>query len=94
MIEIKIREGEIQMHGHAGCSANGQDIVCAAISAMTCNLINSLRDLANEEICTEVASGFTVIAWQKLSDRGKLLIDSWFLGLSDINREYNCIRFI
>ena len=94
MIEIKIREKEIQMRGHACCKKNGQDIVCAAISAMTCNLINSLRNLANEEICTEVASGFMIIAWQKLSDRGKLLIDSWFLGLSDINREYNCIRFI
>lgn len=24
----------------------------------------------------------------------KLLLDSWFLGLTDINREYNCITFL
>lgn len=94
MIEIKIREREIQMRGHAGCSVNGQDIVCAAISALTCSLINSLRDLAMEKIREETGSGMTVIAWQKFTDKGKLLVDSWYLALLDINKEYNCIKFI
>ena len=42
----------------------------------------------------ETGSGMTVIAWQKLTDKGKLLVDSWYLSLLDINREYNCIKFI
>ena len=28
-----------------------------------------------------------------LTDEGKLLVDAWFLGMADIDREYNCIEF-
>lgn len=63
------------------------------VSALTCNLINSLKDLTGDRIRAETASGMTVIEWEDLSDGGKLLVDSWFLGLTDINREYNCIEF-
>lgn len=94
MIEIRVNEHSIRMNGHAGHRINGQDIVCAAISALTCSLINSLRELAGDRISAEVSGGMTVIEWQKLSDKGKLLVDSWFLGLTDINQEYNCIKFI
>lgn len=94
MIKIKIRPEGIRMDGHANCSVNGQDIVCAAVSALTCNLINVLQDLAKEQIRADMDSGMTVIAWQKLSDKGKLLVDAWFLGIAAINQEYNCIEFI
>lgn len=94
MIHVRVHKNGIEMYGHAECSVNGQDIVCAAISALTCSLINSLSDLAMENIRQETGSGMTVIAWQKLTDKGKLLVDSWYLALLDINREYNCIKFI
>lgn len=94
MIKIKIRPEGIRMDGHANCSINGQDIVCAAVSALTCNLINVLHDLAKEQIRADMDSGMTVIAWQKLSDKGKLLVDAWFLGIAAINQEYNCIEFV
>ena len=46
MITIKITDRSIRMNGHA-CqkSPDGIDRVCAAVSALTCNLINSLKDL-------------------------------------------------
>lgn len=94
MIQVKITSTGIRMNGHAGRLINGQDIVCSAISALTCNLINSLEDLTDNRIRAETASGKTIIKWQDLDDRGKLLVDSWFLGLTAINQEYNCIRFI
>lgn len=94
MITIKITDRSIRMNGHAGRkSPDGIDRVCAAVSALTCNLINSLKDLTGDRIRAETASGMTVIEWEDLSDGGKLLVDSWFLGLTDINREYNCIEF-
>lgn len=94
MITIKITDHSICMNGHAGRkSPDGIDWVCAAVSALTCNLINSLKDLTGDRIRAETASGMTVIEWEDLSDGGKLLVDSWFLGLTDINREYNCIEF-
>lgn len=94
MITVKITEHVIQMEGHAGRKINGQDIVCSAISALTCNLINSLTDLTDNRIRAETGNGRTLIEWDFLSKAGKLLVDSWFLGLADINREYNCIVFV
>ena len=44
MISIQITSHGIQMHGHAGRKdSDGIDRACAAVSALTCNLINSLR---------------------------------------------------
>lgn len=94
MIEVKITRDGIQMHGHAGKSIRGQDIVCAAVSALTCNLINSLQELTDNHIRADTSSGMTVIEWEELSELGKLLVDSWLLGLTDINRKYDCIRFV
>lgn len=94
MIEVKITRDGIQMYGHAGRSINGQDIVCAAVSALTCNLINSLQELTDNHIRAETASGNTIIGWDELSEQGKLLVDSWLLGLTDINHEYDCISFV
>ena len=94
MIQVTVESNRIQMHGHADRSVNGQDIVCSAISALTCNLINSLEDLTDNRIRAETASGKTIIEWEHLDNRGQLLVDSWFLGLTAINQEYNCIEFI
>ena len=95
MIIVEISDGSIKMHGHA-CrkGTDGIDRVCAAVSALTCNLINSLEDLTRDSIQVNTASGETVIEWNKLSDKGKLLVDSWFLGLTYINQEYSCIKFL
>ena len=95
MITIKITDHSICMNGHAGRkSPDGIDRVCAAVSALTCNLINSLRDLTEDHILALESSGKAIIEWEQLSEKGKLLVDSWFLGLTDINREYNCITFL
>lgn len=94
MIIVKVREYGICMCGHAGCREDtGVDRACAAVSALTCNLINSLRDLTGDEILSETRSGFSTISWENLTENGKLLVDSWYLGISDINNEYNCIEF-
>ncbi|MDO5600884.1 MAG: ribosomal-processing cysteine protease Prp [Lachnospiraceae bacterium] len=95
MITVKITDHSIWMSGHA-CrkSLDGIDRACAAVSALTCNLINSLRDLTEDHILTLESSGKAIIEWEQLSEKGKLLVDSWFLGLTDINREYNCITFL
>lgn len=94
MIELRIRENGIQMHGHAErAGPDGIDRVCAAVSALTCALINALSDLCGERIRADTGSGKTVVEWEDLSDGGKLLVDAWFLGLVDIDREYNCIEF-
>lgn len=94
MITVKLTEHSIRMDGHACRKVNGQDIVCSAISALTCNLLNSLSDLTDNKIRAENESGRMVIEWEHLTEQGKLLVDSWFLGLANINQEYNCIKFV
>ena len=94
MIEVSISSNGIRMNGHANSSVAGQDIVCAAISALTCNLINSIEELTDNQIRADTDSGKADIKWEQLDGKGQLLVDSWFLGLSAINREYNCIEFI
>lgn len=94
MIDVKVSEHGIHMRGHAGCSRNGADIVCAAVSALTCNLICAIGALTDNQIRADTQSGMAAIEWEKLSDTGKLLVDAWFLGLTEIDREYNCINFV
>jgi hypothetical protein len=94
LIEVKMDLHSIRMNGHAGCSVDGQDIVCSAISALTCNLINSMQALTDNKIRAETDSGSTIIEWQELSEEGKLLVDSWFIGITAVNQEYNCIVFV
>lgn len=94
MIEVCVTDHKISMKGHAGKSQNGQDIVCAAVSALTCNLINSLQELTDDRIRADTGSGRTVIEWRELSESGRLLVDSWFLGISAINQQYNCIKLV
>ena len=94
MIVVKVSPAGIKMQGHACRTVNGPDIVCSAISALTCNLINSLEQLTDNRIRAETASGHTVIEWDDLDEKGKLLVNSWFLGLTSINQKYNCIEFV
>lgn len=94
MIQVSVRENSIEMHGHAGyMGLNGVDRVCSAVSALTCTLINALTDLSGDRIRADTGNGMAVIEWEDLTDGGKLLVDAWFLGLVDIDREYNCIEF-
>lgn len=94
MIQVSVRENGIRMTGHAGrAGPDGIDRVCAAVSALTCALINGLRDLTEDEIWAETDSGMAAVKWGKLSAGGNLLVDNWFLGMIDINRDYNCIEF-
>lgn len=77
--------------GHAGFAKSGKDIVCAAVSILVINTINSMEELANEDmdIVTNEESGFIDCRLKSvLSKEGILLIDSMILGLSGIAKEY------
>lgn len=94
MITVRITDNGIRMDGHAMRHVNGQDIVCSAVSALTCTLIMALRELTANRIRADTDSGMTRIYWGALTDEGKLLVDAWFMGLAAINLQYNCITFL
>ncbi|MCI7181565.1 MAG: ribosomal-processing cysteine protease Prp [Schaedlerella sp.] len=43
MIEVIVHQDGIKISGHAGYAPQGQDIVCAAVSAITQTLIKSIE---------------------------------------------------
>lgn len=93
MIRVYIRTKSIKIVGHANeyHRTNG-NLVCAAVSALTWNLINCLEVLAEDKVNSNVADGNVSIKWEKLSDKGKLLVDSWYQGIIAVKQEYNCIE--
>lgn len=88
MIAIHITTTGLTVDGHAGYAKNGNDIICAAASALTQGLVHSLKSLTNDEISYHVAGGHVDIEYKDLSERGCLLIDSFFIAVSDIQRTY------
>lgn len=77
--------------GHSGFAGSGKDIVCAAVSILVINTINSMEELAGEdmETTTNEETGFINCSFPNdLSGKGKLLMDSMILGLSGVSKQY------
>ena len=88
LIEVKIRENEIAIFGHAGYAEPGKDIVCAGVTALTETLVKSLEDLTEDVIEYEISPGWVDIQFGNLSGQGQLLVDSFFLGLCLIAADF------
>lgn len=88
MIEVKHSKNKIIISGHAGYAPIGQDIVCAAFSAVLQTFVASAEELTQDEIKTQMAAGKAVIEYGDLSKEGKLLLDSFFIGVRGIASGY------
>ena len=77
--------------GHSGYAEAGEDIVCAAISVLVINTINSLDQLAGEKfkLVTNEEEGLIDCRFEKaINDKSVLLLDSMVLGLQEIKKQY------
>lgn len=88
MIEVSVRKDEITVSGHAGYAEQGKDIVCAGVTALVQTLIKSFDDLTEDKIEADVQQGEAHIKYGDLSEAGKLLVDSFFLGVCLIEDEF------
>ena len=80
-----------QCRDHAGSGEYGFDIVCAAISVLTINTINSLESLTKDtfELTQDENIGFIQVVFpHQISDGGRLLMDSYVMGIEMIQSEY------
>ena len=76
--------------GHAGYAEEGQDIICAAVSALIINTVNSLEQLTGDQIQAEESDGFVSFSFMKpVTKEGTLLMDSLVLGLTEIENSYS-----
>ena len=91
---IKTRNGEyigFNCIGHSGYADHGEDIVCAAISVLVINTINSMDQLAGEKIklVTNEEDGLIDCRFEgQINEKSKLLLDSMVLGLREIKKQY------
>ena len=75
--------------GHAGYAKQGQDIVCAAVSALIINTVNSIERFTEDEIEVREEDGFVSFRFKKpVTKQGELLMDSLILGLTEIEKSY------
>lgn len=88
MIEIKVRDHEIAVIGHANYAAYGKDIVCASVSMLLQNLVKSIHDLTDDKIEYDLKAGQAFIKYRDLSEKSKTLIDSFFIGVCSIADVY------
>lgn len=88
MIAVSVRQDGITVTGHAGYAQPGHDIVCAAVSILTQNLIRSIEDLTDEKIEYSISPGKADIKYGNLSEKSRTLVDSFFIGICTIAGEY------
>lgn len=88
MIAVSVRKDGITVSGHANYAEAGKDIVCAGVTALTRTLIKSMNDLTEDKIEYEISPGRADIHYRDLSKEGKLLVDSFFIGICMIVNEF------
>lgn len=88
MIAVNITPLGLTVDGHAGYAKTGNDIICAAVSALAQGLVHSLLSLTDDKITYHIAGGHIDINYENLSEKGKLLMDSFFIAVSDLNLTY------
>ena len=77
--------------GHAGYAKRGEDIVCASVSVLVINTINSIEQYTNDKFYSKnnERTGFLRFKVKgNPSNETKLLLKSMILGLTEIVKEY------
>ena len=80
-----------EMEGHAMMAAYGRDIVCAALSVLAINTVNSIESFTDDEMEVESDNrrGYLkCVSTSPLSEGGKLLMSSFELGIRSIEEQY------
>lgn len=100
MIHVEIEraaDGSIRRfccEGHAGAAVKGKDVICAAVSMMVINTINSIEaflpdDLKKMTVESDGEKGRISCAFLEApSKEAGLLLDSMYLGLKTIEEDH------
>lgn len=88
MIVVTINKKRITIQGHSGYAESGKDIVCSAVSVLLQTLIYSLKEFTEDEIGYEISPGSSKVEFENLSEKGNLLVDSFFLGICAVADAY------
>lgn len=78
-----------RVSGHALFAEAGQDIVCAAVSMLVINTVNSIEKfLPEEKMQVRDSDGFIEFEVDSPSDGAMLLLNSLGFGLEELQKKY------
>ena len=85
-ITVKREDGmyrSFRSEGHSGYADEGSDIICAAVSVLAINAVNSIESLTDDPVRAEEEDGFLRCSFPEgLSEAGTLLMEAMILGLT------------
>lgn len=94
-IELLKKNGDyvsLKLKGHAGYNYNGNDVVCAAVSILVLNTVNSIEKIVKEKILVvkeEQKDGILEVNLSYIkSNDSKVLLKSMAFGLEQIKKKY------
>ena len=90
----------ISVSGHSGHADAGEDIVCASVSFLTINTINSIDKLTRDRIrVTEVDKKLGLISCEitgetplSSSSEAQVLLKSYEMGILELSKQYKEVR--
>lgn len=96
MIQVNVKKRNesitgFHIEGHSGYAEHGSDIVCAAISALAVNCVNSVEELTQDRFSVESDERRGMIDFQlegEPSGESQLLLHSLLLGVRGISEKY------
>lgn len=81
-----------RIEGHAGFAEYGSDIVCAGVSALVVNAVNSIEAFAPDRCIQKIHQEKDVVSFEitsePVSPEAELLLNSLVMGLCSIAEEY------
>ena len=86
MIEVRVEPTRFEVNGHAGFSARGTDIVCAAVSGIVEHTIRNLSRIKALEIQIDVGNGVR-IGWRPTVG-AVVLVESMIVSLESLSAQY------
>ena len=95
MITVKVfvdsngRYRGFHVEGHSGYGAYGEDILCAAVSVLTQNTVNSIEALTEDSMTCSVSDGCLDCRLpESAGTESQLLMNAMMLGLESIEESY------
>ncbi len=101
MIRIKIKRNpdgsvaEFSITGHACYADHGEDIVCAAVSAISIGIYNSIEVLVGIELPVRQGKSGDLTCWipsdypAKKQEQIQLLLEAMIVSLKEIQKEHS-----
>jgi hypothetical protein len=84
-----------KVHGHAGFASHGEDVVCAAVSMLVINTLNSIETLlpleaekmyvSSDEDSGDISCRFSTDP----SSHAAILLEALYLGLKTVEEDYD-----